>query len=117
MTLEADIFSTVKTACPRIFPDVAPVKTARPYVTYQQIGGDAVIYTEGALAPVENGHVQISVWDDTRVGAKDLIKLIEAALVAAPTFQATPLAASVSDYDPDMERYCSRQDFSIWSQR
>lgn len=117
MTLEADIFSTLKVICPHAFPDVAPVGTPRPYVTYQQIGGDAPVYTEGALPSIENGHVQFNVWDDTRAGAKALIKLIEAALVAAPAFQAAPLAASVSDYDADMERYCSRQDFSIWSQR
>jgi hypothetical protein len=117
MTLEEKLVALLMPICPRTFPDFAPTDTARPYVTWQQIGGDSVGFVEGGVASKENALVQINVWSDRRTEAKSVIKLVEEALVTAKTLQASPTSAAASDADPDMARYCSRQDFSIWADR
>ena len=117
MTLEEKLVMLLKAICQRTFPDYAPTDTARPYVTWQQIGGDVVDFVDSAIPSKENALIQINVWSDRRAEAKDLIKQIEAALITAAVFQARPAGAAASDADPDMARYCSRQDFSIWADR
>lgn len=117
MTLEEKLVVLLKAICPRTFPDFAPTETARPYVTWQQIGGDVVEFIDNAAPSQENALIQINVWSDRRAEAKDLIKQIEVSLIEAVVFQARPSGAAASDADPDMARYCSRQDFSIWADR
>lgn len=117
MTLESRLVAVLKEFTPRTFTDFAPTSTARPYITFQQIGGQVVRQLANEVPSVENAEVQINVWADTRSDAKSLILQIEAALITGATMRARPLAASVSDFDADMERFCSRQDFSIWCDR
>ena len=117
MSIEADIYNTLKAVCARVFPDFAPVSTTRPYCTYQQIGGQPVNYIEQTLADHKNGEFQINVWADARSSASALMLQIEAALKGASAFTAQPLTAPISDYDADVPVYGSRQDWSIWSPR
>lgn len=117
MTLEAKLTALLESICPRTSPDIAPAETPRPYVTYQQIGGDVVYLLANELPSKENAQMQIEVWSDTRAEAKSMIKQIEAALIATAEFQARPVAACSSNYDSDMERYSSQQDWSIWCDR
>jgi hypothetical protein len=117
MSLDSDLCALLKTICPRAFPDVAPVATVRPYVTYQQIGGRVTNYVDNTVPSSENAEFQINVWSATRKEAKLIALQIEAALISANAFQARPVAAARSDYEPDMEIYGSLQDFSIWANR
>lgn len=117
MTLEEKLVALLLPICPRTFPDFAPPDTARPYVTWQQIGGETVDFSDNAVPSKENALVQINVWSDRRSEAKDIIKQIESALIGAIAFDARPTAAAASDADPDMARYCSRQDFAVWADR
>lgn len=117
MTVEADIYTLLKTQCARVFPDFAPVDTPRPYVTYQQIGGESLTFLEATIASKKNGVFQVSIWSNTRAEAMSLALLIEAAMINATAFQATPEGAPISDFDADVPVYGARQDFSIWSNR
>jgi hypothetical protein len=117
MTVESDLYDTLKVICARTFPDVAPFDTPKPYVTYQQIGGDVIRPLANVVPDKENGEFQVNVWAETRVSAKALIKQIEAALIVATTFQARPVSAPSSDYDHDNLVYGALQSFSIWSTR
>jgi hypothetical protein len=117
MTLEEKLHAALFTLCPRTFTDFAPFDTTRPYVTYQQIGGDAVAFQDGAVASKENALVQINVWSDTRKEAKALILQIEAALSQSNAFQACAQGAAFNDFDVDMRRYGSLQTFSVWADR
>jgi hypothetical protein len=117
MTLEEKLHVLLQSICPRTFPDFAPTDTLRPYVTWQQIGGDTVDFFDRAAPSKENALVQVNVWSDRRAEAKDLIKQIESALITALVFDARPTAAASSDADPDMARYCCRQDFTVWADR
>ncbi len=118
MTVEADIFNALKTLVGnRVFPDVAPITTAKPYITYSQIGGETLDYLENAVASKKNGRFQFDVMADTRASASATMLLVESALVASTAFQARAIGAPSSDYDHDMLTYRSMQDFSIWSNR
>jgi hypothetical protein len=117
MSVEADLYGVLNAICPRTFPDFAPVSTMRPYVTYQQIGGQVINPIGNDVPNKQNGEFQINVWSNTRAEAAALARQIEAALRQSSAFIARPLSAPASDYDHDMEIYGSRQDFSIWSDR
>lgn len=117
MSLESELTAVLKTVSPRTFSDFASPGTETPYITFQQIGGESVVSLNGVIADKENAEMQINVWASSRTEAKTAIKAIEAALVAAPALTVRPLGAAASDFDADMKRYCSRQDFSIWADR
>lgn len=117
MSVEVDLRNVLLPICARVFPDFAPVATTRPYITYQQIGGQVIKTLAKEVPSKQNGEFQINVWADTRKQAAELSLQIEAVLRQATQFVASPLAAPTADYDPDMPVYGTRQDFSIWSDR
>lgn len=117
MSMEADLYSLLKGACPRVFPDIAPTSTARPYVTYQAIGGRTLRNLDNSPADKRNTRVQVNVFSATRLESINLIRQIEDAMCSSPVFIATPDAEPMHDYDSDMLTYEAIQDFSIYSAR
>ncbi|MDD0814283.1 DUF3168 domain-containing protein [Curvibacter sp. HBC28] len=118
MSAEAVIFPLLSAlVAGRAYPDVAPADAALPRIVYQQVGGQAINYTEGTLSDQENARMQIACWATTRLAAIELMKQAEAALLAAPVIQVEVMGARQSDFEPDTGLYASRQDFSIWSAR
>lgn len=118
MTVESTLFSALTSlVSARVYPDVAPEGTARPYITYQQVGGRAFVYVEGTLSDAKNGRLQFNVWADTRMAASALALQVEATLLAIPSLQVEPLGAYVSTYEEDTGLYGTMQDFSITSAR
>ncbi len=115
MTVEADLTALLHTICQRVSPDFEAGIPQCPYIIYTQIGGQAVTFIDGQLPSKENAEFQIDVWSKTRAEAKAMIKQIEVLVSATNVFQASAIAKSRSDSDPDMKLYCSRQDFSLWS--
>lgn len=102
-----------------IYPDVAPSSAPLPRIVYQQVGGQNISYTEGTLPDKENGRMQIACWAATRLAATGLAKQVEAAILAAPAFQAEAIGARASVVEADVQPhlYGCRQDFSIWIDR
>lgn len=118
MTVESAIFDTLKTlVSSRVFPDVAPLSTALPYITYQQIGGEAFAYIENTLPDAKNGRFQVNVWATTRAAAAALALQVEAALIQSTAFQARAVGAPAATHEPDLKLYGSMQDFTVWSTR
>lgn len=117
MSLESALTAILKTVSPQVFAGFAKTDTARPYITFQQIGGQSLVSLNDKLADQENAEMQINVWADSHSAAKTAIKKIESSLVEASTLTARPIAAAASDFDADMGRYCFRQDFTIWALR
>lgn len=117
MSLESDLVTLLQTVCPRVSPDVAPTDTQRPYITWQQIGGDALVYVEGQVPNRRNALVQINAWADTRAQANALSQQVEAALAAATGMQAQPQGALIAAHDEDTDLRGAQQDFSIWALR
>lgn len=117
MSLEADIVTVLKTCCPRVRPDFAPFNTARPYVIYQAVGGQAWRHADNTPAGLRHTMLQVSVWADSRQAASDLIRQIEEAFCSASLFTARPSAEAVSEAEEDLNLYSSRQDFDLYSPR
>lgn len=118
MSLESSLFSLLSPLSGgRVFPDVAPLSTARPYITWQQVGGESLAYTDDTVPDLRNGLIQINVWHDTRAGATALALQIEAALMTANDLQSRPDGALIATHEPDLSLYGTRQDFSIWATR
>ncbi|GAB3763476.1 hypothetical protein GCM10028796_17030 [Ramlibacter monticola] len=118
MTFEADLVTLLKAAAPalgtRVFPDFAPVSATRPYVTFQQVGGDVLNPIANGAPGKRNSEIQINVWSNTRSEALQISRAIEDAMRAATAFQARPIAAAVSDYDADIPVYGCLQSFGCW---
>jgi len=117
VSLETQLFTLLQAVCPRTFPDFAPTTTARPYVTYQQIGGVAVNHLDRLVPNKRNALVQVNVWSDTRAEASALIQSIEDALRMTTVFQAEPQNAPHTSFDADIPVYAAIQDFDIWADR
>jgi len=118
VAIEDDIFTAIKGLCGnRAFPDKADYGTAKPYVTYSQIGGEAFSHMANTVPGKQNGRFQFNVWGDTRAQCSALMAQIETALVTSTAFQARPIGAPSGGYDPDMDLRSSQCDFSIWSNR
>lgn len=114
--MESDLTALLKTLCPRVFPDVAPTITQKPYVTYQQIGGVPLRYVDNTAADKRHHMMQINVWASTRKEANQLSRAIEDALCAATVFTARPMSEAVADAE-DEDLRGNRQDFHIWATR
>jgi hypothetical protein len=112
MTMEATLFNALKVICPRAYPDIAPTSTVRPYVTFQQIGGDTLDPLDNSAPGKRNAVMQINVWSNTRAEAVALMDQIEDSL--RTVLSARPQSAKFNDYDNDMLVYSSQQEFRYW---
>lgn len=96
----------------RCYPDIAPLGTVRPYITYQQAGGKDA-HTLNGDAGISNSRMQINVWADSRTAATALMASVKVTLESDP-IKAVPIGEPVSEYEEDTKLYGSRLDFSIW---
>lgn len=115
MSVESDLFNAIKALVTnRVYPDVAPVGAATPYVTYQQVGGSAVNFIDGAVPTKKNARFQINSWASTRLAAATLSRQVEDTLRPVAALQTTVLSAPVAVYEEDTKLFGMRQDFSFW---
>jgi hypothetical protein len=117
MSFESQLFGILQTACPRVFPDVAPTGTATPYLTWQQLGGANLRFIDNTAPDKRNVLLQINVWSKTRAEATALIRQIEDALCASALFVAVPEGEALSTYEADTLLYGSLSRFSIYATR
>ncbi len=116
MTIEATVVTALGSLCSgRIFPDWAPVDTARPYVVYQQVGGDVLNPINGDVPGYHNARIQFMAWADTRLQANALMRQIEDALRPHP-INGRPIGALMARAEPLTKQRGAQQDFSIWWQ-
>lgn len=115
MTVEASVYTALQAlVAGRVYPDVAPIGAARPYLTYQQVGGESVNFLDSSLPGRRNSRFQINAWAVTRAGAALLAGQVEDALRTTTALQTTVLGQPVATYEPDTLLFGSRQDFSVW---
>lgn len=118
MTVETDILAALTgLVAGRVFPDIAPQKTPRPYITFQQIGGIGLQPLDNSLPDKKNGRFQLDVWATTRMAASSLALQVEAALVGSTVFTCRAIGAHANTHEPDEGLYGTSQDFSVWSSR
>jgi hypothetical protein len=118
MTVESDIIAALSSlVTARVYPDAAPPTPTRPYIVYQQVGGEAPTFLERAVPSKKNGRFQVNVWATTRIQAAALAVQAETAMTTATAFQCKPLGAFISLYEEDTQLRGTTQDFSVWSTR
>jgi hypothetical protein len=115
--MEPALYDLLKTLCPRVYPDVAPQGTEKPYMTWQAIGGEVARYLDNTAADKRNTLMQINAWALTRQDATTLIRQAEDALCGSAAFVARPQGEALSMYEPDTKLYGSVQRFSVWASR
>lgn len=118
MTIEADLYALLQSLVSgRCFPDFAPLGTVRPFLTFEQAGGDALYFIDGSLPDKKHGRFEIGVYADSRAACAALALQVEASMAAATAFQSTAIHAPMSDYASDVKIYSSTQNFSVFSTR
>ena len=117
MSLESDLYAALAAICPRVFPDVAPSGTVSPWVTWQQVGGQAPSYLGREVPDIRNATIQVSVWAPSRLEANTIAAQIESALTVSTAFNAKPFDALYSTYEDDTRLYGAAQRYSIWDSR
>ena len=116
MTVEKQIFDALRAlVADRVYPDFAPEGAARPYITYQQLGGFPVNFMDAAEPSQRNARFRVNAWTDTRAQAAATAVLIERALRAAPALQTTVATNAVALADPETRLRGTSQDFSFWT--
>lgn len=118
MTIETDIQAVLDPLVgARVFPDDAPYGTPRPFICYEQAGGDALRYVDNTLPNKKHGRFEIGVYADTPAQRSALALQVEEVISAAAAFQATAIHAPIHDYANDVKIYSSIQNFSVFSNR
>jgi len=115
MSLESSIFDALKSLVSnRVYPDVAPENAVRPYITYQQVGGEGVNFVDSTTPSLKNARMQINVWADTRAAAATLAGQVETAIRNTTAIHPKILGAPVAMFDLETKLRGTRQDFSVW---
>ncbi len=89
----------------------------RPFITFEQAGGEALSFIDGTLPDKKHGRFEIGVYADSRAACAALALQVESAMAAATAFQSIAIHAPISDYAPDVKIYSSTQNFSVFSSR
>lgn len=113
MSLESNLFAVLSTVCDNVYPDYAPENTARPFITWEQVGGSAIKPLGKDVPNMREAMVQVSVWAETRLGASQLMLAVDAAMRTATQFAARPDAEMMSASDQETGLRGAIQDFMI----
>jgi len=117
VSFESDFYTALTSLTSgRVYPDIAPLGATRPYIIYQQVGGDAVSFLASATVGKRNARMQVECYADTRITAAALARSVEDALVVSTTIRAIPQGAMVATLENDLTPplYGTRQMFSAW---
>jgi hypothetical protein len=115
MTIESDVHAAIATVCPRVHTVLAPLRTARPYVTVQNIGGDPTYYMNRAAADKRVLRMLVKTWANGKAEAVALARQVEAAMMAATAFTARVESELLDDVETDAEPwlYSELQEFVV----
>lgn len=97
----------------RVYPDVPPDVPTYPFITYQQVGGNALWFSEKEMPSHKHARIQVNVWAKRRAEANSIARAAEAAICASQ-FAAEPYGALAALYEQSLKIYGTRQDFGCW---
>ena len=118
MTTESLIYDTLKTMVGnRVYPDLAPINSQKPFMVYTQVGGESISFIDNTIPNKKHGRFQIDVYSDSRAVCAALALQVESAMVGSTVFICKAQGAPVSTYELDVLLFGSQQDFLIWSAR
>ena len=98
----------------RVFPDVAPLNTERPFITYQAVGGAPENYLSGDRPGKQQVRMQVNVWAERRAEASELGMLVEDAMRSATDLLVEVITGRTATYDEETDLRGVMQDFSMY---
>lgn len=116
MSFEATITARLRALCGgRAWPDLRlpTVDQALPFVTWQQVGGDALWFLEGGHPGARVPRIMVHVWGSSRLTVNELMRAIEVDLLGPP-LRANAIGALTALYEPVQKLFGARQDFSVF---
>lgn len=115
---EEAIGTVLAGVCTRTFLNVAEPSTDRPYLVFQILpGGRPMVFLNKQRGDKVHLPVQVSAWGDTPESAIQLMRQVEAALLAATTINARPQGNCHTGSDEETGRHSATQDFEIYAPR
>lgn len=113
MTIESDVHAAIVTASPRVHAVLAPLRTVRPYVTVQNIGGDPTYYLDRSAADKRVIRLLVKTWANSKAEAVALARQVEVAMMTATAFTARVESELLDDVETDVEPwlYSEMQEF------
>lgn len=98
----------------RIYPDVAPMAVATPYVVWSEVGNTPMNNMAGGVPDVNNYRVQIAVLAGSALQGRNVAEQVRAAMAAASGFKALEVDYGSLDYEDGSKVFGVRVDFSVW---
>lgn len=98
----------------RVYPDVAPLDTDTPYITYQVVGGEPINFLSGDRPDKQLVRMQVNVWSERRAEASEVGMLVEDALRSATALQVEVVSGRMSTYDEETDTRGTLQDFMLF---
>jgi hypothetical protein len=93
----------------RVFFDVAPQDTVRPYITLQQVGGTPLEFLEG-YSGSDFARLQVDVFASSRTQANEIMTAVRASLAE---IKASAIGAPLSLYEQSVATFRRSCDFEI----
>lgn len=115
MTVETVLYAALSPLVSgRVYPMIAAPNCARPFITYQQVGGRSVSFLESGVVGKRNGRFQFNVWSDDFQEAMTLMRSLADLIVDHPTLRAYALGEAIARYEDEVLLFGAESDFSIW---
>lgn len=116
MTQDELIFQALKDLVGnRVYPDVAKERAAVPFITHQDVGGEAVNFLDRTNPSKRNTRLQVNVWASTRAEAKAIAHQVEVQLRALAEFSTEVLGSPMTTFDQSTGYRGTIQHFSVWT--
>ena len=121
MTIAASIYNTLggysalaSLVGTRIYPDVAPIGVATPYVVWSEVGNAPMNNLSGDAPNVNNYRVQVVSLAATALQARNVAEQVRAAMATATEFKSQEVDYASADFEDGSKVYGVRADFSVW---
>lgn len=120
MTVQSSLFTTLGgnaalTAAVgvRIYPDVAPIGVAVPYVVWSEVGTTPYNSMAGHDGLTQY-RIQIMSFASSALRAREVAQLVRTAMAAATEFKSLEIDSASGDFEDGSKVYGMRSDFSVW---
>lgn len=98
----------------RVYPDVAPIGVAAPYVVWNEVGATPMNNMSGDAPSLNNYRVQVVSLGVTALQARNVAVQVRAAMQAASQFKSLEVDFASADFEDGSKIYGARSDYSIW---
>ena len=98
----------------RIYPDVAPMAVAVPYIVWSEVGNTPMNNMDGGVPDVNNYRVQLAVLAGSALQARNVAEQVRTAMATASGFKSLEVDYGSLDFDDGSKVFGVRVDFSVW---